>query len=50
MTNYTGLLYAKFKIIFGEQMSTQYTIKSTTADIQSLANTIAISSIIRRQA
>ena len=47
MINYTGLLYVKFKIIFGEWMSTQYTIKSAAVNIQLLANVIATGSIIR---
>ena len=48
MTNYTGLLRVKFKIIFSERMSTRHTVKSAAADIQLLANMIAIGSIIRR--
>ena len=48
MTNYTGLLRAKFKIMFSERMSTRHTIKSAAADIQLLTNVIAAGSIIRR--
>ena len=49
ITNYTGPLCTKFEIIFGERMSTQHTVKSPAADIQSLANVIAEGFIIRRQ-
>jgi hypothetical protein len=50
ITNYTEPLHTKFEIIFGERMSTQHTVKSAAADIQSLANIITAGSIIRHQA